>query len=54
VHDGVPEPAVAAARLSRFAELMVPRPGAGAASRLLAALLGPLAWAISAETDVYY
>uniref|UniRef100_M8BKT1 Uncharacterized protein n=1 Tax=Aegilops tauschii TaxID=37682 RepID=M8BKT1_AEGTA len=37
--------------MNRFAELMVPRPGAGAASRLLAALLAPLAWAISAGAD---
>ncbi|CAM0952864.1 unnamed protein product [Alopecurus aequalis] len=40
--------------MNRFAELMVPRPGAGAASRLLAALLAPLAWAISAVTGAYY
>ncbi|VAI20842.1 unnamed protein product [Triticum turgidum subsp. durum] len=40
--------------MNRFAELMVPRPGAGAASRLLAALLAPLAWAISAATGAYY
>ncbi|KAM0836478.1 hypothetical protein ACQ4PT_062294 [Festuca glaucescens] len=40
--------------MNRFAELMVPRPGAGVASRLLAALLAPLAWAISTATGAYY
>uniref|UniRef100_A0ACD5XV98 Uncharacterized protein n=1 Tax=Avena sativa TaxID=4498 RepID=A0ACD5XV98_AVESA len=40
--------------MNRFAELMVPRPGAGVASRLLATLLAPLAWAISAATGAYY
>ncbi|XP_047083771.1 probable flavin-containing monooxygenase 1 [Lolium rigidum] len=40
--------------MNRFAELMVPRPGSGAASRILAALLAPLAWAISAATGAYY
>ncbi|VAI20840.1 unnamed protein product [Triticum turgidum subsp. durum] len=40
--------------MNRFAELMVPRPGAGAASRVLAALLAPLAWAISAATGAWY
>ncbi|KAK1632893.1 hypothetical protein QYE76_007208 [Lolium multiflorum] len=40
--------------MNRFAELMVPKPGAGAASRLLAALLAPLAWAISAATGAWY
>ncbi|KAM0836481.1 hypothetical protein ACQ4PT_062296 [Festuca glaucescens] len=40
--------------MNRFAELMVTKPGAGAASRLLAALLAPLAWAISAATGAWY
>ncbi|XBI83408.1 hypothetical protein VPH35_091921 [Triticum aestivum] len=40
--------------MNRFAELMVPRPGASAASRILAALLAPVACAISAATGAWY
>lgn len=40
--------------MNRFAELMVAKPGAGVISRLLATLLTPLGWLVSAVTGAYY